>query len=185
MVRFVAGILFVSALAASPVYAIDPPATPFNADEYFGIDGSLLSLQPPLNSVDNYAPGDDYVILFAEVVDPTTNATGFDYSELPYNPFSLPAVDFTNSAGDSLSLHNASYFLSPTEIPLDNLNLGGLPSNFTPIPGIPDGTTIESGGSTPLEVLPEPSTCGLIALAGAFLTCAVHNRSRRAVQSAA
>jgi hypothetical protein len=177
MVRFVAGILFASALAASPVYAVDPPATPFNADEYFGTDGSLLSLQPPLDTVENYAPGDDYAIIFAEVVDPTTHATGFDYTELPYSPFSLPAIDFTNSSGDSLSLHNVGFFVSNTEIPLENLNLSGLPSNFTPISGFPDGTTISSGGSTPLEVLPEPPAFCLIALGMAFLG-AMRLRSR-------
>jgi hypothetical protein len=70
---------------------------------------------------------------------------------------------FENDSTVPLTLSNVGYQLSPTLIPLDELNSTYEPaSNFTPL-GIPDGTTLQPGEA----VVPEPSALALLT-AGAI-----------------
>jgi hypothetical protein len=69
-----------------------------------------------------------------------------------------------------IDLSGAEYFVSPTQIPLDQLNSADLASEpWQPIPGIPNGTQVQNGGSF-TSPLPEPASLWLLAVGvGEFL----------------
>ena len=74
---------------------------------------------------------------------------------------------FVGSTGFDVTLSDAVFFVSPTEIPLDNLNTNDYPPTspfFQPIPGIPDGTELMSGGSIAGPSVPEPATWVMMVL---------------------
>ncbi len=88
------------------------------------------------------------------------------YQEQQYtgNP---PSITFTNNTSVSEILSSAEYYISPTEIPLSDLNATDYPpsdSVFTPLPSSYD-TTLSAGGSeTFVTPTPEPATFGIAAL---------------------
>jgi hypothetical protein len=92
-----------------------------------------------------------YLTLFSE----TTGSNTGQWFELPILPGQTITPQFVNDmTSPSLTLSNAGFMLSPTLIPLDNLNFGELPppgspgSTFQPLPNI-DGTGLSpDGGST-------------------------------------
>ena len=78
--------------------------------------------------------------------------------ELPYQ--GSYSSSFIGSTGSSVTLSSAKYFTTTTQIPLDNLNIVDLPPSspqFSPIPGIPDGTLLTSGGTIAGPSTPEPA----------------------------
>ncbi len=109
---------------------------------------------------------DPYAILFADVTS-GGNTVG-QWIELPYTG-SYPTLTITNYTGSAETLSNVGYFLSPTMIPLDNLNFGTTPppgsldSPFIPLPNL-DGETLAGGdgiggaGGSVTQGLPEPSS---------------------------
>jgi PEP-CTERM motif len=111
-------------------------------------------------SVDQSAKGGKYLTVFAESID-GTNMTGQWY-EVPFNS----KFTFKNYGSDKITLSDVGYFITSTQIPLDNLNFGNEPppgdpgSQFTPLPQY-DGQTVSPGGSIDV-VTPEPSTLLLL-----------------------
>jgi hypothetical protein len=83
-------------------------------------------------------------------------------------------IGIENDTSSSDTILNAGYFISPTQIPLDDLNLAMLPppgsagSQFIPLPSL-DGTTLPPGTMVGVTV-PEPASAlalgqGLLGLA--------------------
>lgn len=134
--------------------------------------GSPMVVNQPGLSITPPQPGGSlagYLVVYAEVT--SGSQSSGQWFELPYTGTSPMLTNYTN-APETLS--NVGYFLSPTLIPLDNLNYGtepppGLPgSPFTPDPGA-DGMTLTpgngmggAGGS--LSLVPEPSSILSLAL---------------------
>jgi hypothetical protein len=158
-----------------PHFGIQPSASDQNGPMLTAVSEDWNSLPSlPIINVTNppLAPGKTvkYDIFFTQVTS-GGNTTGGWY-EVPYTG-SLPQIQFSNPTATSETLSDVGYQLSPTLIPLDNLNFGtdpppGFPgSTFTPTPQF-DGTSISAGGS--LTITPEPSMLlplvGCIALLG-------------------
>jgi hypothetical protein len=110
-------------------------------------------------------PGDDYAVLAADVTT-SSNGTVEDDWLIPYDPSDgLPEVSILNELSEPITLSNVGFQLSPTEIPLDDLNF----NNDTPLPSL-NGTLGAGANSTTID-LPEPSSFMLTALgmlAGVF-----------------
>jgi PEP-CTERM motif len=93
-----------------------------------------------------------------------------EYMEVPQG--SNAQVLLTNPFGGPITLSNAEFQLSPTQIPLDQLNETSLPSagpGWTPLPGFPDGTILN---------VPEPSTWAMMLLGFAGLGLVGYRRAR-------
>ena len=81
-------------------------------------------------------------------------------------------ITLTNNDSTPLTFNNYGYFISPTLIPLDNLNFTGEPppgqpnSPFTVLPTPP---SLSAGGSEVVAATPEPSELGLLVLGGLAL----------------
>ncbi len=126
---------------------------------------------------------DPYAIFFTQVT--TGGLTSGEWFELPYTAGTYPRLTLTNYTSSVETLSDAGYYLSPTQIPLDDLNFGSNPppgypgSPFTPLPNL-DGQTLGAGngiggagGSITTQGLPEPSSIismatGLLIAAGYF-----------------
>ncbi|HTX39952.1 MAG TPA: hypothetical protein VME43_33265 [Bryobacteraceae bacterium] len=99
-----------------------------------------------------------------------------NWFELPYQ--GSYSLSFLASDG-GVQLSDASYFVSPTQIPLDNLNENYYPSNdpqWQPLPNVPNGTTIPSNGSLFAAAMPEPQSLALLVPALLGLGAAVRWR---------
>lgn len=107
-------------------------------------------------SVDQTSGNGKYQVIFA-VSNDGSHQTGAWY-EVPYNS----KFTFTNNGNNKLTLENVGYFISNTQIPLDNLNFGDTPppgligSQFSPLPQY-DGMTVGAGQSINVNT-PEPGT---------------------------
>ncbi len=108
-----------------------------------------------------------------------------EWFELPYTAGS-PVPQITLTAGDQgITLSNVGYFLSPTQIPLDNLNLNDYPapgSQNSPFTSLPEyqGSMILGGGDKAIT-LPEPGSLVLVVLGGLIVAATGgYRRCRRA-----
>ena len=120
-----------------------------------------------------------FVLLHADVASGlgAGGATG-EWAEfqVPTNAMGTPY--FENDSTAPVTLSSVGYQLSPTLIPLDELNSTYEPAgNFTSL-GIPDGTTLQPGQS----VVPEPSAIALLGVGGIGLI-ACRLRRRRAAKA--
>ncbi len=124
---------------------------------------SLTFGGPPLTG-----PTVAWEIVFADVTRGGT--TIGQWFEMPYTTDHSPIFSFTNNTAAPELLSNVGFFLSPTEIPLDDLNFG---TDSPPdIPGSPftglaqlDGLDLSSGGSVTVSPVPEPSTLPILGVA--------------------
>jgi len=132
--------------------------------------------EPAVDLAPNWSPPSSptqYITMFLQETDPTTGLTAGNWFELPYGPGLTPSIMLTNPNGDTLNFSNFGYMISPTEIPLDQLNFGTEPptgqsgSMFTPLPS--PGSLAPNASES--ANLPEPAT-GLIALGGLGLLLA-------------
>jgi hypothetical protein len=102
------------------------------------------------------------------------------WDEIPYLSGQNFQMRFSNASGSTDTLSNVRFFTSDTQIPLDQLNTTDLPPSdprFQPLPGIPDGSTIEPGGtlnSSEFLSAPEPTT--YTAMAAGFAAMALLRR---------
>lgn len=111
---------------------------------------------------------------------PYGTGTVYDWAEIPINlPVSVPVIigNFLNDdlsglpdnddtePDTTLQLSSAQYFISPTEIPLGDLNWDSTPSTdprFQPLPGFVPGTTLRQGDTVTYTVSPEPASLTLL-----------------------
>lgn len=120
-----------------------------------------------------------YEIFFANITQ--GGQTVGQWFEIPYTTPSPPPLAPTVNTGGHVTLSNVGFQLSPTQIPLDNLNFDDVPppgqpgSKFTSLPQY-DG---------PMNGVPEPSTWAMVLLgfAGAGLV-AYCRKARAALMSA-
>jgi hypothetical protein len=155
-------------LFSSPVLkaaVTDPPITEdlFNIDSYDQGGGVFGPTEP------SPIPGDDYAVLFVDV-QVGAGAPVQEWFELPYPQDTIPQTLFTNDTTDSITLSNAKFFLSDTQIPLDQLNGDFLTppgSSFQPVPSF--DTTLAPNASTSSTELPEPASLTFVVVAFATL----------------
>ena len=114
----------------------------------------------------------EYLVLAANF-ELSGGQTAIDWYEQPVKTGQSVEVQMLNNdmnndnADEPLAVSNARYFISPTLIPLDQLNLDNYPptdSQFAPLPGVTDGTVINPGflaESNDITV-PEPSAALLL-----------------------
>jgi hypothetical protein len=156
-----------------PHFGLQPSSSDQNGPVMTALSESWDNLPSlPVIDVNNPSLGSgtvEYAIVFTQVS--SNGSTTGNWFEIPYTG-TLPPITLTNPTGTSETLSDAGYQLSPTLIPLDNLNFGtdpppGYPgSPFTPTPQL-DGATVSPGGS--LTMTPEPSMLlPLAACAGLF-----------------
>ena len=123
------------------------------------------------DSAGTASPGDQAVVVHYQTTDFPANSFFDVFVELsiPPGPLGQLQIGLNNSTGTAQNVSDSGYFLSPTLIPLDQLNENNYPdSSFTPIPGLTE--SLGSPGTDSAAVsLPEPSTIGLIALGGLLL----------------
>jgi hypothetical protein len=101
--------------------------------------------------------------------------------EIPVAESDPPSIDVADY-GPELTLSDVQYFISPTQIPLDQLNNDYVPPKDSPwqsVPGIPDGTGLGSMSGVQSQPLPEPPRIvGLLSMAGMGLIGVVWRRRR-------
>ena len=122
---------------------------------------------PSTGVSDNPTGGSDFLVLFAQESLQGGGAAG-EWNEVPFNPANSE-ITISNNESSPITLSNVGYLISPTEIPLDQLNATDLlPSSFLSLPSL-DGAVVPSGGSTTASVAPEPATLALWTLGGVGL----------------
>ena len=169
------------ALGTSSAIASDPQGPEILDTGNFGLyyDPTTLSWSNSPPSLGDIPAADTEVVDFiAEIDGPHGQITG-DWL-VPFDPSTALQFEIANQTGDTITLSNAGYMLSPTEIPLDDLNFNDstLPGGFTPLPSL-DGPLGAGADSSQVQVAPEPSTFSLIGLT--LAACALyHRRLRRA-----
>jgi hypothetical protein len=133
-----------------------------------------LFVTTPLGSSNRFA------ILFATVQANGQTAGEWEELRVPVNQsFKFSIGNFDNLDG-SLTLSNVGFQLSNTQIPLEDLNTTDYPTNsFTPVPGIPDGTSIDPGSSLQSPDVPEPSS--LLLTVSALIAVALVIRRREGI----
>ncbi len=133
----------------------------------------------------------DYVIFFADV-----NSTG-EWFETPVQVDTVtpPQITVTDTSAVAETLSNVGYQLSPTLIPLDQLNAMDYPppgspgSSFTPMPSydtplnpgssvLPQGNS-EAGSPVTLETTPLPATWTMMLIGLAGLGFVAYRRQRQ------
>jgi hypothetical protein len=128
-----------------------------------------------------------FITVFANVT--SGGQTTGTWLEVPYVAGQTPML--TNFTNQTETLSNVGFFLSPTQIPLDDLNFGTMPppgspgSTFTPIPG-DDGMVLTpgdgmggAGGAAPAFV-PEPASVLSLALGLSLAAGWLRHRASRA-----
>lgn len=148
---------------------------------------------PALTVANPNPPGGStsFVTFFATVTS-GSQSTG-QWFEVPYTTGTSPQLTLTNYTSSNETLSNVGYMLSPTLIPLDNLNFNTLPppgmsgSPFTSLPGY-DGSMLTggdgkggAGGTITTDALPEPASIvsfasGLVVVAGYLARQRIHAR---------
>jgi hypothetical protein len=139
-------------------------------------------VNPTMGGTDTGTGGDtEWEILNGRYQNQGNTLNSEEYTEIQVTEGQDMQVQVQNQdsgLGGPIFQSGAGYFLSPTEIPLDQLNSTDLPpSMFTPIPGFTDGEQINEGSmidSSDIDV-PEP---GSLVLAGVGAMVLVRRRRR-------
>jgi hypothetical protein len=108
------------------------------------------------------------------------NKTG-QWFEFPISSGTSPSFILTNPNSGTMTFDNAGYFLSPTEIPLENLNWPGEPPPGvagSPFAMLPVPQPLAAGASEPVTT-PEPAAIAFMAAAGVLILAIRRRRSAR------
>jgi hypothetical protein len=151
---------------ASFDFTIGPSATPFAAAQGSG--------------------GPFYLIVGLQATDTSNGNTNTFFEEFSVPKAPAYAVTIGDGTGDDSGLlSRAGYFLSPTQIPLDDLNFNDYPpagtsgSMFTPVPGL-DGKTVSAGNGISFNApVPEPGFLSALGAAGALVLGRLRRRNNR------
>jgi len=140
-------------LQAAPVMADDPG----NVEDGVTINVSPSGAGPVLSFFD----------VFVDITPQSGPSVG-TWFEVPYQGQASPQLDFVNGQSSPITLSDAGYYLSPTQIPLDQLNS----TDLQPLPGS-YGASIGAGDSlldpSPLSVPDQFSTLALFSVVSAGL----------------
>ena len=133
--------------------------------------GIVFTPVPVVNAGVNVTPGpmpqsESFLVLYFDgqfAGSPATPKTG-DWMEFPIDPSGQSEITFDSPSGDVVSLSNARFFLSETQIPLEDLNRDLLPPTDPRfrLLNIPDGTVIGAGQKITVAVTPEPGAAALL-----------------------
>jgi hypothetical protein len=174
-----------------------PPGTPFpfpNNEPHFGLNGggsvpsggfkilsqtwsestvpaNTMSVPGISANVTGQATGQtQFVILFVQAGGPTGTGEWFEFP-LVGNPGQMGHVTVSNNTTAPFQLSNAGFMLSPTQIPLDDLNFNDIPppgspgSTFTPLPSLDGQNVPANGGTSTFDVtVPEPTSLVLLGV---------------------
>lgn len=166
---------------------IQPPGGFQVLSETWSAGASTLGLNPLsiITATQNLAAQStfQFLTIFAQVGGIGT------WLEVPIIPGQPPTFQLTNNNGTPLTLSNVGFMISPTQIPLDQLNFTADPppgspgSTFTPLPSL-DGMTLAPGTTINASVVPEPAAVlglaqGLIGLAGFLSIQAARRRTAK------
>jgi hypothetical protein len=180
MNKLVLAAVFTLSLSPTWVHAGDPQG-PESLDTgslgqyYDPTTSDWLPSPPPLADI---PAGDDYATVFADITD--TNGTFGEEWLIPYDPNgSTTEFSMIDDTLDSFTISNAGFQLSPTLIPLDDLNYQTLPPDFAPLPSL-NGDQLSNGQATGVVSLPEPGSFWLAGLAAAAFFF-VRRTARRAL----
>jgi hypothetical protein len=150
----------VGSITLSPANTEETGSDMGNPDEESDAGGPSMSI------------GGDQAIVVYDEVSPSGNPEIYDeYNEwlVPYEPLGELQAQFTDEAGPNVTLSNVGFMLSPTYIPLDDLNFNDYPpSSFTPIPSLDE--SFNEGNTVSADViLPEPASIGILGACSALL----------------
>jgi hypothetical protein len=125
-------------------------------------------------------PGDQAIVEHYQTTDfPATSFFDvFVELSIPPGPLGSFQTQIINPTGEAQTISGAGFFLSPTEIPLDQLNETNYPdSMFTPIPSLNE--SLGAGGTDSADVvLPEPAALSILII-GALAIPGRRSSSRR------
>ena len=128
-------------------------------------DGVTINVSPS-----GTGPALSFFDIFVEIT-PQVGASVGEWFEVPYQGQASPQLDFVNGQSSSVTLSDAGYYFSPTQIPLDQLNS----SDLQPLPGsytAPIGSGDSLLDPSPLSV-PDQSSTGAIfsVISAGLLAC--------------
>lgn len=169
-IAFTAGIIFIASFVSAQSF-----------DPFAGIDVNI-SLNESPQSQEIGSGGPSYLIIAEEIKDDGTSNSDSFFQEFDV-PSGDASIELENTGTDYGNISSGGYLISPTEIPLDQLNFGDYAaagsagSPFTPLPGLDFndwGPTSEI--SFDINV-PEPASMAMLGLGSLLLA-----RRRRAAR---
>ncbi len=143
-------------------------AGPMADGAYWSNGTNTTTAEIPISITSNATGSGEYAVVALESTQ--TGGADYSYAEFSFTPGTDPTITVTNDPAGPELIPDIGYFISPTQIPLDNLNFGSEPpagfpgSPFIPLPSL-DGTTLQNGNSDSfLLPLPTPASGNLAAL---------------------
>ena len=162
-------------------------ASPLTVRKYWSYNNGGTNIEFPLpaptfalsnlNGGLAQGPNTKFLLLYS-TVELSGGGVAGEWSELQVPVGQFVTADILNNDRQDgpMFAFKVGFFLSDTQIPLDDLNntyeppTGSPNSPFTPLPGIPDGTPIAPGGMASATIFipglstPEPSSALLLVL---------------------
>jgi hypothetical protein len=160
-----------------------PPGGYPVVSEAWSFSGGGSAALPALSAYVTPAPGTTgkFVAIFAEAQ--FAGVTVGTWFEFPLLAGASPTISISNNSSSPLTLSDVGFLISPTEIPLDQLNFQDFPppdqpgSPFTPLRAF-DGRSLSPGDSVS-AALPEPLSVVSLALGVACLALRSAARAAR------
>ncbi len=131
---------------------------------------ALLLFHPSIASAQ---PSYSYFDVFVDIT-PQGGSSTMSWFEVPYVVGTTPTLSIPDTYNVPVTLSDVGYLLSPTQIPLDQLNFSDQPptgspgSPFTALPQY-DGSSITPGNSENISAPDQSSTLTLFSLVGVGL----------------
>jgi hypothetical protein len=168
-------------VSANVGYNYTGPGALETIEKYWGAFNTSSFKDMPAIALSNLTGGGAntrFLSVYVTLSMPGFNNVMGEWVEMPIPGDVGPQAVFENDSTAGFTLSQAGFMLSPTMIPLDQLNNDFEPPiNYQPLPGIPDGTSLNPGSFSDATA-PEPSTVVLFALGLAALVGAKFWRRR-------